>query len=121
MIAIDTILNKMADQVGGLMSLGIFGMDGIPIIERNPGGLDMESLAAKFAMIMQVVAQTSHEFTELGEMEDNLVVIQLNKARMLTRLVNNDCFLIVVVNRSASLATVRTTLKKYHTQMIDSL
>jgi len=104
-------LREMADEMDGVIAVGIAGMDGITVAAHNPSGADMDSIAAKFAMLMKLGQRSTGDIKGMGDFEENL--IQSQNAWILTRFLNKNYYLAVVVSREGTLGNVRLVSKKY--------
>jgi len=104
-------LREMADEMDGVIAVGIAGMDGITVAAHNPSGADMDAIAAKFAMLMKLGQRSTGDLKGMGDFEENL--IQSQNAWILTRFLNKNYYLAVVVSREGTLGNVRLVSKKY--------
>jgi len=104
-------LREMADEMDGVLAVGIAGMDGITVAVHNPSGTDMDAIAAKFAMLMKLGQRATADIKGMGEFEENL--IQSQNAWVLTRFLNKNYYLAVAVSREGTLGNVRLVAKKY--------
>lgn len=113
------ILKEMADQLDGLIGIGIVGMDGIGVANYNPSGADIEAFDAKFSMIMKLVERSIKDVKGLGEFEENLV--QTKNAWVLTHYLTKDYFLGIAVSRESTLGNVRLVSNKYVDKCVRAL
>lgn len=104
-------LRNMADEMDGVLAVGIAGMDGITVASHNPSGADMDAIAAKFAMLMKLGQRATMDIKGMGEFEENL--IQSQNAWILTRFLNKNYYLAVAVSREGTLGNVRLVAQKY--------
>ena len=104
-------LREMADEMDGVIAVGIAGMDGITVAAHNPSGADMDAIAAKFAMLMKLGQRSTGDIKGMGDFEENL--IQSQNAWILTRFLNKNYYLAVVVSREGTLGNVRLVAQKY--------
>jgi CheY-like chemotaxis protein len=104
-------LRDMADEMDGVIVVGIAGMDGITVAAHNPSGADMDAIAAKFAMLMKLGQRTTADVKGMGDFEENL--IQSQNAWILTRFLNKNYYLAIAVSREGTLGNVRLVAKKY--------
>lgn len=112
-------LRNMADEMDGVLAVGIAGMDGITVASHNPSGADMDAIAAKFAMLMKLGQRTTSDIKGMGEFEENL--IQSQNAWILTRFLNKNYYLAVAVSREGTLGNVRLVAQKYAERFRKSL
>ena len=115
MAGLKDILKEMADEMDGVIALGVIGMDGITVAEHNPTGADMDALSAKFAMIMKLVEKSAKDLKGMGDFEENLV--QAKNAWILTRFLNSQYYLAAAVSREGTLGKVRLVAQKYTDQL----
>jgi len=111
MAGLKETLREMADEMDGVLAVGIAGMDGITVATHNPSGADMDAIAAKFAMLMKLGQRSTGDIKGMGDFEENL--IQSQNAWILTRFLNKSYYLAVVVSREGTLGNVRLVAKKY--------
>ncbi len=104
-------LREMADEMDGVIAVGIAGMDGITVAAHNPSGADMDAIAAKFAMLMKLGQRASADIKGMGDFEENL--IQNQNAWVLTRFLNKNYYLAIAVSREGTLGNARLVAKKY--------
>ncbi len=112
-------LRDMANEMDGVLAIGIAGMDGITVAAHNPSGADMDAIAAKFAMLVKLATRSTMDLKGVGDFEENL--IQNKNAWILTRLINKNYYLAVVVSREGTLGNVRLVVQKYASQFQSSL
>ncbi len=105
------LLKEMAEEIDGVMALGLYGMDGIAVATHNPGGANTDAFGAKFAMIMRLVEKSSKEIENLGKVEENLV--QSEGAWIVTKFVSPQYYLGVIVGRDSTLGNVRLVTNKF--------
>jgi len=111
MAGLKETLKDMTDEMDGVIAVGVAGMDGITVAEHNPGGADMDAIAAKFAMLMKLGQRATADIKGMGEFEENL--IQSQNAWVLTRFLNKNYYLVIAVNREGTLGNARLVAKKY--------
>ncbi|MDM8542094.1 response regulator [Desulfococcaceae bacterium HSG9] len=111
MAGLKETLKDMTDEMDGVIAVGVAGMDGITVAENNPGGADMDAIAAKFAMLMKLGQRATSDIKGMGEFEENL--IQSQNAWVLTRFLNKNYYLVIAVNREGTLGNARLVAKKY--------
>ena len=121
MANLNDILREMAGQIEGVIALSVVGLDGITVVEHNPAGVDTDAFSASFAVIMNMVEKSINDLDEWGEFKDNLILIQSNKAWILTRLLKNRCFLVIAVTSDGNMRNVRLITGKYLDQLRTAL
>ncbi len=121
MINLNDILNEMGSHIHELMAVAVVGRDGLSVAEYNPSGMDLEGVYARFAMVLIGAEESVNELAALGQFEDNLVLIQSEKAKVLIKLLGLRFFLSIAVNRTCSMNTVLTVVKKYYQQLLKAL
>ncbi len=119
MAGLKEILKEMADEMDGVLSLQVTGMDGITVAVHNPTGADVDAFSAKFAMVMKLIDRSVEGLNGLGEFEENLV--QSQNAWILTRFVGEQYYVGIVVSRDGTLGNVRLVAKKYQEKLRKAL
>ncbi len=114
-MSIKELLKKMAEEMDGVLTIQVTGMDGITLALHNPTGADVEAFSAKFAMVMKLVEKSVDSLKGLGELEENLV--QAKNAWILTRLITPQYYIGIAVNREGTLGNVRLVGQKYIEQL----
>ena len=115
MAGLKEILTEMADEMDGVIALGVVGMDGITVATHNPTGADMDAISAKFAMLMKLGEKATGDVKGIGDFEENLV--QAKNAWVLTRFLNKDYYMALAVSREGTLGNVRLVAQKYTDQI----
>jgi len=121
MINLNDILIEMGSLINELMAVAVVGRDGLTVAEYNPSGIDIEGVYARFAMVLIGVEESVNELSELGHVEDNLVFVQTEKAKILIKFLGPRFFLCLEVNRSCTMNTVLAIIKKYYQQLRKAL
>lgn len=121
MINLNDILKEMGSHIHELMALGVVGRDGLTVAEYNPSGMDLEGVYARFAMVLIGVEESVNELEALGHFEDNLVLIQTEKVKVLIKLLGPQFFLSIAVNRTCSMNKVLMVIKKYYQRLRKAL
>jgi CheY-like chemotaxis protein len=119
MAGLKEILKEMADEMDGVLSIQVTGMDGITIAVHNPTGADVDAFSAKFAMVMKLIEKSVEGLNNLGEFEENLV--QAQNAWILTRFVGEQYYVGVAVSRDGTLGNVRLVAGKYQERLRKAL
>jgi len=119
MAGLKEILKEMADEMDGVLSLQVTGMDGITIAVHNPTGADVDAFSAKFAMVMKLIDKSVEGLNGLGDFEENLV--QSQNAWILTRFIGEQYYVGIVVSRDGTLGNVRLVAGKYQEKLRKSL
>lgn len=119
MAGLKALLQEMAQEMDGVIALGVIGMDGISVAEHNPTGADADAFSAKFAMVLKLASKSTKDIRGLGEFEENLV--QTQNAWVLTRYLNNQYFLGIAVSREGTLGNIRLVAQKYTDNLLRSL
>lgn len=115
MSGLKEMVKDIADEMDGVIAVGVVGMDGITVAAHNPTGADMDVVAAKFAMVMKLVERSVEDLSNLGNFEENLV--QTANAWILTRFLDKNYYLACIVSRDGTLGNVRLVAKKYLEQL----
>ena len=111
----------MGSQIHELMALAVVGRDGLTVAEYNPSGMDLEGVYARFAMVLIGAEESVNELETLGHLEDNLVLIQTEKVKVLIKLLGPRFFLSIAVKRTSSMNKVLTVIKKYYQRLRKAL
>jgi len=113
MMSLNATLKEMGTHVDELIAVGVIGRDGMLVAEYNPAGINMEGVYARFSMILMNAEESVAELEALGNFEDNVVIIQTAKVKVLTRLLGPQYFLSMVVDRACPLSKVLKIVNKY--------
>ncbi len=119
MAGLKEILKEMADEMDGVLSIQVTGMDGITVAVHNPTGADVDAFSAKFAMVMKLIDRSVGDLSNLGDFEENLV--QSQNAWILTRFVGENYYVGIAVSRDGTLGNVRLVAGKYQEKLRKSL
>lgn len=119
MAGLKEILKEMADEMDGVLSVQVTGMDGITIAVHNPTGADVDAFSAKFAMVMKLIDKSVEGIGNLGDFEENLV--QSQNAWILTRFIGEQYYVGIVVSRDGTLGNVRLVAGKYQEKLRKAL
>ena len=119
MAGLKEILKEMADEMDGVLSIQVTGMDGITIAVHNPTGADVDAFSAKFAMVMKLIDKSVDDLSNLGDFEENLV--QSQNAWILTRFVGDTYYVGIAVSRDGTLGNVRLVAGKYQDKLRKAL
>ena len=115
MAGLKQMMKDIADEMDGVIAVGVVGMDGITVAVHNPTGADMDVVSAKFAMVMKLIERSVDDLENLGNFEENLV--QTANAWILTRFLDKQYYLACIVSREGTLGNVRLVAKKYLEQV----
>ncbi len=115
MAGLKQMMKDIADEMDGVIAVGVVGLDGMTIAAHNPTGVDMDVISAKFAMVMKLVEKSVDDLKSLGNFEENLV--QTANSWMLTRFLDKQYYLACIVSREGTLGNVRLVAKKYLDQV----
>ncbi len=111
MAGLKEILVEMAAEMDSVLSVQVTGMDGITVAVHNPTGADVDVFSAKFAMVMKLVDKSVEGISGIGALEESLV--QAEDAWILTRFINEQYYLGIMVGRDGTLGNVRLVAGKY--------
>ncbi len=121
MTNLNDILIKMGSHINELIAVAVVGRDGLTVAEYSPSGIDLKGVYARFSMVLTGIEESVNSLSELGHVEDNLVFIQTDKAKILIKFLGPRFFLIVEVNRSYYMNNVLAIIKKYYQQLRKAL
>ncbi len=119
MAGLKELLKEMADEMDGVLSIQVTGMDGITIAVHNPTGADVDAFSAKFAMVMKLIDKSVEALNNLGDFEENLV--QAQNAWILTRFIGKEYYVGIAVSRDGTLGNVRLVAGKYQERLRKAL
>lgn len=121
MSKLDNLLKEMADEIPGILSTSIVGMDGLGLAQYVPDpNFDVEIAEAQFAVVMQVVQKTAGQLGD-DEVEDNLV--STPNAFILTRFIGDkSMYLGIAVDRkSGNLGNIRLVGRNFADALWDAV
>lgn len=121
MAKLDELITEMRTAIGAdFISTNVVGMDGISIAGGSTDpNYDAEAAAARFAMVMKNVAQTSKKLN-LGSLDDNLITT--DKMYIISLFLGNGSyFWELAVNREASLGMIRMTMNEYTPKLWEAI
>jgi predicted regulator of Ras-like GTPase activity (Roadblock/LC7/MglB family) len=121
MSKLDQLMQQIRIELGAeFVASRITGTDGIAITGgATSQDYDNSGAAARVAMIMKLAGTVSNKLS-LGDVEDNLVTT--DKVYVLFRPLGDGSYTwTVVVNRDATLGTVRMTMSEYAEQLWDAI
>ena len=105
------ILKSMVEQVEGGQGAVIMGYDGIPIDEyiNENISLDVQMLSVEYATLLKEIRRTI-EVLRTGEMDE--VSITTGLSRIIVRPVNDEFFVVFVLERDGNFGKGRYLLKR---------
>jgi predicted regulator of Ras-like GTPase activity (Roadblock/LC7/MglB family) len=121
MAKLNDLLQEMANEMPGIISTDVVGMDGLSIAHyATSPEFDAEAAAAQFALVMKLVQKTIGQL-KAGAVEDNLVTT--NHAYVITRFLGSGSYyLSIAVNKeTASLGNVRLISRQYADLLWDAI
>lgn len=101
---LDDFLTHIATNVDGSLYVALGGMDGL-LIEQFPKDQDLFAFAAEFANVTSALERLSKAGLEGGEVKE--VMVSAEQLISYARLLNEDLFLLVLMNRSGNLGKAR--------------
>jgi CheY-like chemotaxis protein len=109
------VLDLMAGELDGVLTLAVLGVDGAVLaahrVDRQINAPDINTFAAKFAILLKLATRAVEDLDGLGVFEENLV--QTRDARILTRWLTDSHFLGLAVKRDGTLGGARLVVRKY--------
>ena len=112
MANLNNLLKEMADEIPGLVSAGVIGMDGLTLAEHSPHDFDADVASAQFSLVMKLVQKSC---SQLGgdQVEDNLITT--NNVYILTRFLGDGSYFMGIAadKNTASLGNVRLIARQY--------
>jgi predicted regulator of Ras-like GTPase activity (Roadblock/LC7/MglB family) len=111
MMPFKKILKSMVEQVEGGQGAVIMGYDGIPIDEyiNENITLDVQLLSVEYATLLKEIRRTI-EVLRTGEMDE--VSITTGLSRIIVRPVNDEFFVVFVLERDGNFGKGRYLLKR---------
>ena len=105
------ILKPLVEQVEGGQGAVIMGYDGIPVDEyiHENVGLDVQLLSVEYATLLKEIRRTV-EVLKTGEMEE--VSITTGRSLVIVRPVNDEFFVVFVLDRDGNFGKGRYLLKR---------
>jgi predicted regulator of Ras-like GTPase activity (Roadblock/LC7/MglB family) len=105
------ILKSLVEQVEGGQGAVIMGYDGIPIDEyiNENVALDVQLLSVEYATLLKEIRRTV-EVLRTGEMDE--VSITTGLSRVIVRPVNDEFFVVFVLDRDGNFGKGRYLLKR---------
>ncbi|MCK4888582.1 MAG: response regulator [Candidatus Aminicenantes bacterium] len=109
-MALKDVLEPLQNEVNGLKTSAVFGKDGLPLAMSNPGNLDIDAFAAKFAMVSALVTKTVRDLSG-GALAE--VLVEEENGWILARPIgDSDLTLLIAVSKDATLGNLRLVAKK---------
>ncbi len=118
---IDDILKEMANDLPGVVAIGVIGMDGLGIAHYQAvPGFDVEIADSQFAVVMKLVQKTCKQLGE-DEMEDNLVTT--DDLFILCRFIGDGSYYLGISanQKEANLGNVRLIARQYDDLIWDNI
>lgn len=105
------VLRDIVEGFEGGLGAIIMGYDGISIDEylKERPGLDLHILAVEYSSVMKEIKRTV-DVLKNGEMEE--VSISTDKTRVVSRVVNDDIFVVLTLEREGNYGKGRYLLKR---------
>ena len=104
-------LKDLVDAVAGGQGAVIMGYDGIPIDEYvgEDVSLDVQLLAVEYSTLLKEI-KTTIDILKTGEMEE--ISITTGLSRIIVRPVNQDFFIVLVLDKEGNFGKGRYLLKR---------
>ena len=120
MISLREALQSMVETVGGGIGAVIMGYDGIAIDEyiAPETTFDVQLLSVEYSNLLKEIKQAVNVL-KTGSMEE--VAINTDISRVLIRVINDDYFLVLVLDADGNFGKGRYLLKKFAPQFGESL
>jgi predicted regulator of Ras-like GTPase activity (Roadblock/LC7/MglB family) len=120
MISLRETLQSMVETVGGGIGAVIMGYDGIAIDEHitPDAAFDVQLLSVEYSNLLKEIKQAV-DILRTGSMEE--VAINTDVSRVLIRVINDDYFLVFVLNADGNFGKGRYLMKKFAPQFRESL
>jgi predicted regulator of Ras-like GTPase activity (Roadblock/LC7/MglB family) len=105
------ILKNLVEQVDGGQGAVIMGYDGIPIDEyiKEDVPLDVQLLSVEYATLLKEIKRTI-DVLKTGDMEE--ISITTGLSRVLVRAVNQEFFIVLVLDKEGNFGKGRYLLKR---------
>lgn len=120
MMSLRETLRVIVESVGGGIGAVIMGYDGISIDEyiTPETTFDVQLLSVEYSNLLKEIKQAV-EVLKTGAMEE--VAINTDISKVLIRVINDDYFLVLVLNCDGNFGKGRYLLKKYSPQFCENL
>ncbi|MCI0512500.1 hypothetical protein L0128_04755 [candidate division KSB1 bacterium] len=106
------LLHEVADQVPGILGLGIVGSDGLVIAQHSETpDFDLEPAAAQFTLVMKLIQKSAKLLDEV--VEDDLIISPETLFLMMVLGDGNYWLLIAARKNVARLGTIRFISAQY--------
>jgi len=114
------ILNTTVQSVDGALATAIMGYDGIPIDEVTieQSEFDMQLLSVEYATLLKEIKRAV-EIIKMGNLEE--VSISTTRTCVVVRVLNDDFFAVLIMNRDANIAKGRYLLKITSSEVLREL
>lgn len=114
------MLSEIVQKVEGSRAAVVMASDGIPIDELvvNQEGLDLQLLTVQYATVLKDVKRAI-ELLNVGETEE--LCITTGQLYVVMRMLSDDLFVILVLDRDGNLGKARYMLRLKFDEMIQEL
>src|SRR5665647_1711311 len=104
------LLNATVQSVDGALAAAIMGYDGIPIDEVTveQSEFDMQLLSVEYATLLKEIKRAV-EIIKMGDLEE--VTISTTRTCVVVRVLNDDLFAALIMNRDGNIGKGRYLLK----------
>ena len=104
------ILNSIVQSVDGTLAALIMAYDGIPIDEVtvDHSEFDMQLLSVEYATVLKEIKRAVNVI-KMGDLEE--VTISTSRTSVLVRILNDDIFTALIMNRGGNIGKGRYMLK----------
>ncbi|MBD3289439.1 hypothetical protein GF337_11605 [candidate division KSB1 bacterium] len=112
MAKLNDLLKEMAEDIPGIFSVSVIGMDGLGIAHHSTSSdFDIEATNAQFALVMKLVQKSTDQINDV--MEDG--VLTAEDMYIMMRFIGDSSFFLGITAdaNSATLGNVRLVTRQY--------
>ena len=119
-MSLRNLLNTIVQNVDGSLAVMIMAYDGISIDEVTveQTELDMQLLSVEYATVLKEIKR-SVDVIKMGNLEE--LTISTTRTRVVVRVLNNDLFAALIMNRDGNVGKGRYMLKLKSYEVLQEL
>ncbi|MDH3393922.1 MAG: hypothetical protein OEL66_07940 [Desulfobulbaceae bacterium] len=114
------ILQRIVEETGGGIGAVLMGYDGISIDQffTPDEDIDLHMVVVEYSNVLKEIRKTA-EILSLGEMEE--ISIRTDRLIILIRILNNDYFVALIINRDGNFGKGRYLITREGFNLIEAL